>query len=293
MTDIVTIKQLSERYDVILFDSYGVLVNESTGLLGAAELISWLESTNTNYLIVTNDASRSIRSRAEKFVEQGVPVPAHRIVNSGMLIPSFFRDHGLESAPTAVFGSLDGVEYVREGGAEIVPLDRMAEADVFVLADDAGFDWRSNMNDLISVLNRKVLGNEEFTLLLPNPDIIYSSGESAYSFAAAALADMIEAALTRLFGQPQAHRFIRLGKPFAPIFDEAVRRAEQAGQVRGKKSIVMIGDQMETDIAGANAYGIDSVVVTTGINQLHTTEELSVLPAETRPTYLLESISVK
>lgn len=288
MAEIVTIRQLAERYETLLFDSYGVLVNESNGLPGARELIDWLESRNKSYLIVTNDASLSIPSRAAKFVEQGVPVPAERIVNSGILIPRYFSENGLQGAPAAVFGSPDAIDYVRQGGATLVPLDRMSEASVFVLADDAGFDWRSNSNALISVLNRKVLDGEEFTLLLPNPDLIYPSGERAYSFAAAALAEIVEAALARLFGDNPRHRFIRLGKPFAPIFDEAYRRSATAG---GKQAMVMIGDQMETDIAGANAYGIDSAVVTTGINRLHTTAELDLLPPETRPTFLLEDIA--
>ena len=292
MSEIASIRQLTERYDTLLFDSYGVLVNESTGLPGARELIAWLEANNKNYLIVTNDASCSITSRAAKFVEQSVPVPADRIVNSGILIPRYFSENGLAGTPAMVFGSPDAIEYVREGGATLVPPDRMSEAEVFVLADDAGFDWRSGMNDLISMLNRKVLDGEEFTLLLPNPDLIYSSGDRAYSFAAAALAEMIESALNRLFGERPRHHFIRLGKPFAPIFAEAHERAQRAGGAATKRSIVMIGDQLETDIAGANAYGIDSAVVTTGINRLHTTRVLALLPPETRPTYLLENISV-
>ena len=141
------------------------------------------------------------------------------------------------------------------------------------------------MNDLISALNRKVLDGEHFTLLLPNPDLIYPTGERAFSFAAAALADMIESALARLFGDHPRHHFVRLGKPFAPIFVEARRRAGS------EQSMIMIGDQLETDIAGANAYGIDSAIVTTGINRLRTTGELSLLPPGIRPTFLLEDIS--
>lgn len=289
MTTAITMRELAERYDTLLFDSYGVLVNESTGLPGARKLIDWLETSGKSYLIVTNDASRSIASRAGKFVEQGVPVPPERIVNSGCLIPRFFADNNLGGAPTAVFGSPDAIDYVREGGALVLPIDQMAEAQVFVLADDAGFDWRSSVNQLISVLNQKALDSQPFKLLLPNPDLVYPSGEREYSFAAAALAEMIESALTRLFGNDEEHRFTRLGKPFAPIFDEALGRI---GGTVEKDSVVMIGDQLETDIAGAVSYGIASAVVTTGINRLNTVEELSTLPAEHRPDYLLSSISL-
>ncbi len=289
MTTATTIRELAERYDTLLFDSYGVLVNESTGLPGSRELIDWLESTGKSYFIVTNDASRSITSRTEKFVQQGVPVPSERIVNSGCLIPLFFKDNGLAGAPTAVLGGSDATEYVKQGDAKIVRLDRMAEASVFVLADDEGFDWRPNINALVSTLNHKVLESEPFTLLLPNPDLVYPTGERKYSFAAAALAGLVESALDRLFGPSEQHHFIRLGKPHAPIFDEALRRA---GASRENASVVMIGDQLETDIAGAVAYGIPSAIVTTGISRFSTAEELSALPREHRPDYLLTSLSL-
>ncbi len=287
MTSSTTIQELAERYDTLLFDSYGVLVNEATGLPGARELVAWLESNNTNYLIVTNDASRSIESRAEKFVQQGVPVPPERIVNSGCLIPGFFEQHGLNGKKTAVFGSPDALDYVEQGGANVISLDRMSEAEVFVLADDSGFDWRSNLNELISVLNRKALDSEPFTLLLPNPDLIYSSGEREYSFAAAALAEMIESALSRLFGVSQQHQFVRLGKPHAPIFEEALRRSD----TKDRDTAVMIGDQFETDIAGAVSFGVASAVVTTGINRINDLDQLDALPAEYRPDFLLSSLS--
>ncbi len=287
MTSVITIEELAERFDTLLFDSYGVLVNESTGLPGARELIDWLETSGKSYLIVTNDASRSIESRAGKFIQQGVPVPPERIVNSGCLIPRFFDANDLAGAPTAVFGSSDAVDYVRQGDAQILPLDQMSEASVFVFADDTGFDWRPTINRLISVLNRKALDSEPFILLLPNPDHIYPSGDRAYSVGAAALAQMVETALHRLFGDVAEHRFIRLGKPFAPIFDQAFRRGANKG------SAVMIGDQFETDISGAVSYGIPSAIVTTGINRLQTVEELSALPPDIRPDFLLPSISLK
>ena len=286
MTTPTSIAELADRYDTLLFDSYGVLVNESTGLPGARELVDWLEATGKNYLIVTNDASRSIPSRTQKLIEQGVPVPAERIVNSGCLIPAYLRNNGLAGATAAVFGSPDAVEYVRQGDVEIVPLERMEEASVIVLADDGGFDWRPGINQLISVLNQKVLDGGPFHLLLPNPDIVYPSGHREFSFAAAALAEMIESALVRLFGDDPAHRFVRLGKPYAPIFDEAIRRSGEAG------SFVMIGDQLETDIAGAVNYGIPSAIVVSGINRLKTPEELSGLPAAHRPDYVLYDLAV-
>jgi ribonucleotide monophosphatase NagD (HAD superfamily) len=59
-------------------------------------------------------------------------------------------------------------------------------------------------------------------------------------------------------------RFERLGKPSAAIFNTALRRS-------GTRNMVILGDQIETDIRGTNDFGIDSVRMETGVT--HTTCE--------------------
>ena len=74
--------------------------------------------------------------------------------------------------------------------------------------------------------------------------------------------------------------FVCLGKPHSPIFEEAVRRA-------GTRDMVLFGDQLHTDILGARRFGIDSVLVLSGVTRISPCE----WPEEMRPTYVLESLS--
>ncbi len=58
------------------------------------------------------------------------------------------------------------------------------------------------------------------------------------------------------------------------------------GSCTGNRDMVMIGDQLETDIKGARAFGLDAVWVATGVTaQIQTT-----VPAHLRPTYLLRKL---
>jgi hypothetical protein len=66
------------------------------------------------------------------------------------------------------------------------------------------------------------------------------------------------------------------GKPARPLLDETVRRV-------GGTRPLMVGDRLDTDILGAHAAGIDSLLVLTGVTGL---EELVSAPPELRPTYL-------
>lgn len=67
------------------------------------------------------------------------------------------------------------------------------------------------------------------------------------------------------------------GKPQRPIFDEAVARF-------GAQSPLFIGDRLDTDIAGAQAAGIRSVLVLTGIDR---PKHVLAAPAHSRPDFIV------
>lgn len=67
------------------------------------------------------------------------------------------------------------------------------------------------------------------------------------------------------------------GKPERPIFDEAVARF-------GAQHPLFIGDRLDTDIAGAQAAGIDSVLVLTGIDR---PKHVLAAPASSHPTFIV------
>ncbi|MBQ11344.1 MAG: hypothetical protein CMJ45_07335 [Planctomyces sp.] len=68
-------------------------------------------------------------------------------------------------------------------------------------------------------------------------------------------------------------------EPNAAIFAEAFNRS-------GTMDMVMVGDQLETDIKGARAFGLDAVWV----NSETTSEALSIVPSYLQPTYRLRSL---
>ena len=60
-------------------------------------------------------------------------------------------------------------------------------------------------------------------LILANPDLLYPRDSSSFGVAAGAVAAMIEATL--LLRDPSgANRFVPLGKPYALMFEAAIRR---------------------------------------------------------------------
>ncbi|MFT3697206.1 MAG: HAD hydrolase-like protein [Kofleriaceae bacterium] len=117
MTRAVTTGDLLATHAGVLLDVYGVLFDARGPLPGAAELLAELERRGTPYRIVTNDASRSQATYAQRFAKYGIRVAPERFVTSGSLLPGYIREHGLVGARTLVLGTADSVAFVREGGA--------------------------------------------------------------------------------------------------------------------------------------------------------------------------------
>ena len=277
------ISSLIERYDALFFDSFGVLIDGVDPLPGAVDLVHRMNAEEVNYFVVTNDASVSLNRRIDKFESQGFDIPVERIVNSGSLITGFFEQHDLKQNPTLVLGTEDARDYARAAGGVLVELDDDLEPDVVVVGHSGPHDWESTLESLLSLFSRRFAAGNPVRLLLPNPDFIYPNGPGVFGFGAAAFVDMLEQALVRLHGPHESLVASKLGKPYSPIFEEAVRRA-------GTSDAVMIGDQLETDIRGANKAGIDSAVVTTGISRRTEPEEFEEVADELTPRYILVSL---
>jgi HAD superfamily hydrolase (TIGR01459 family) len=275
----VAITALLDRYDGILLDAYGVLVDARGPLPGAAALFAELARRDKPFAIVTNDASRSRATWSARFARHGIAVAAERMVTSGSLLPAYFRERGLAGARTCVLGTADAVAYVREGGGVPIALAPGMELDALAVCDDSGTPFVEGIERAFSAIVRAVDAGRHPALVLPNPDLIYPRGEREYGFTAGAMALVIEAALTRRF-PGHGLRFEQLGKPQPHLFAEAQRRI-------GAARVVMIGDQLETDIAGARAAGIDCALLS-GVSRWPS--DANDAASGIAPTYLLATI---
>lgn len=275
----ITAVQLIERYAVLLLDAYGVLVHTSGPLDGAAELIAELNQNGKPYYILTNDASRLPETGAARFQKFGLGIASDRIITSGQLIEGYFRSHRLAGARCIVLGPEDSARYVEMAGGQVVSPHEDFEA--LVICDEGGFPFLETVDRVLSALFQKFGRQEKIHLLLPNPDLIYPKNDRDFGITSGSIALVLEAALQMRYPDRSDLRFTRLGKPHASIFKEALRRS-------GTRNVVMIGDQLETDIRGAKDMGIDSVLVSTGVTQTHETR----IPEALRPTYLLHSLSL-
>jgi len=273
----VSIDELSERYDAILFDAYGVLVHSEGALPGASDTIATLNNTQKPYAIITNDASKLPGTAAERYRGFGLEIPPERILSSGMLLRDYFQRHALQGAACTVLGTTGSRHFVEQAGGKIVSAD--GTFDVLVIGDENGYPFVETVDSALSSLFRAVDKGRTVRLVVPNPDLIFPHGHGGFGIAAGSVAIIFEAALRRRYPERDDLVFDRLGKPQTDLYASAI-------EMLGSRNAVMIGDQLETDIAGAVASGIDSVLIATGVAHM----EKSVPVSGIRPTYWMPSL---
>lgn len=272
-----SVDELFERYAGFLIDAYGVLVHASGSFPGASRFIERLKSAGKPFCIITNDASRPAESCAQKYRRDGIDISADRVITSASLLIPYFEEHALQGSRVALLG-LDSAEtYVIEAGATLVDPVR-EDFDVLVICDESGYPFIPTIDAVVTRLIDRIDRERPPVLLLPNPDLIYQRNESEYGITSGSVAAMIEAILASRYPERDL-RFNRLGKPHRRIFDHGVDRC-------GTDDVVVLGDQLETDIRGARAAGLDSVLVATGLDH----GALDWESHEIQPTYVLESL---
>ncbi|MCY3544134.1 MAG: HAD hydrolase-like protein [Chloroflexi bacterium] len=271
----ITIDELVERYSVLLFDAFGVLSYSVGALPGAAALIDRLNRVGKPYYVLTNDSSALPERRAARYRTEGLNVEAARIITSGGLLTGYFAANDLRGSNCAVLGTADSAEFVRRAGGIVV--DATDEFDVLVVGDQDGFPFVDGVNAALTTLFRMIDGGDTPRLVLPNPDIVFPD-DDGFGMASGSVALIIESGLEQRYPDRAELRFDRLGKPNGAIFAEA--RA-----LSGTMDMVMLGDTLETDIRGANNFGIESALVAGGV-----TPVAKIAASEDVPTYWIRDL---
>lgn len=276
MSTVVPARSLLDRYDGFLLDAYGVLVDGNGPLPDAAAFVRSLAESGKAKLLLSNDASRTLGQIHDRLQGFGIDLGPAEILSSGMMIKPWTQRRGFAGAEAIVLGPEGSQQLAAEAGLRSVSPDE-TEARVVLVCDEAGFPFVETIEAVLGTLITRTESGRPTALVLPNPDVLYPKAGRAVGLTGGAVACVIERGLQARFG-PDAPVFERLGKPHAPIFEAAMQRVE------GR--LLMVGDQMETDVAGAYAAGIDVALVETGVGRRPPPD------APVHPTWVLESLKL-
>jgi len=251
---------LADPYDAILLDLDGVLYRWPEPIDGAADAVQALRDAGKRIAFVTNNSSRTPAQVAERLASVGVDAKPEEVVTSALATATLLAERGVGSA--FVVGEEGLLEALGVAGIRVV--DASAEADVVVVGFDRGADY-------MKLKDASVLVERGVPLVASNADPSFPAPGGESWPGSGALLAAIETT-TGARGEV-------LGKPEPPLFERALSSAA------GGRPLV-VGDRLDTDIAGAERLGWDSALVLTGAAHREDVER-----SEWKPTFIIDDLS--
>lgn len=244
-------KDIVNKYDFFVFDIWGVIHDGQHLYPNVIETLKYLRSYNRKISFLSNAPRRAFR--VEKILNQfGITADLYDFVlTSGECAYLYlhenqqqkfanFKSKYLYIGPNKDIDLLEGLNYQK--------VNDPANAD-FVLT--TGFD-----NDNSQLSEKLPLAIQAHNFKLPmicvNPDLIVVRQNGTEMICAGALA---------LEYQKMGGIVHYFGKPYTRVYDILINKFSSTDH----KKFVMIGDGIETDIKGACDFGIDSILISSGI----------------------------
>ncbi|MGH3693349.1 MAG: HAD-IIA family hydrolase [Pseudonocardiaceae bacterium] len=248
-----------DGYDAVLLDLDGTIMHGAQLVGEAPDVVDELRQAGRAVQFVTNNASRSPDEVARHLTALGVRAAPEEVLTSAQAAVELLAARLSADAAVLVVGSESLAAAVRSVGLRPVSAASDQPAAV-VQGHSPGTGWAQLAEACLAIRGGAtwIACNVDRTLptergLLP--------GNGAMVAALRAATDR----------EPTV-----AGKPARSLLDTAVQRT-------GALRPLVVGDRLDTDIAGARAAGLDSLLVLSGVSDA---AALLAAPPEHRPTHL-------
>ncbi|MGB8997413.1 MAG: HAD-IIA family hydrolase [Pseudonocardiaceae bacterium] len=248
-----------DGYDAVLLDLDGTVIRGAEAVPEAQAVVNELRRAGRSVQFVTNNASRTPEEIAEHLATLGVRTAAEEIVTSAQAAVALLAARLPAGAAVLVVGARALVDAVKSVG--LTPVAAASEEPVAVVqGHSTDTAWTHLAQACLAIRGGALWVACNVDRTLPTErGLLPGNG---------AMVAALEAATDR---KPTV-----AGKPSRPLLDTAMDRA-------GAQQPLVVGDRLDTDIAGARAAGLDSLLVLTGVADA---PALLAAPREYRPSHL-------
>lgn len=230
---------------VLIFDLDGVVYLGHTPIPGAIEALNRLHAEGHSLYFLTNNSTARRQDYVDRIAAMGYRSDEAHVMTSAYATGLYLRSAGAAGKTVFVVGE-SGLEAEMEmAGLRVVPLESEERADYVV----AGLDRRLTYAKLLRA-HREIV-ERGATFVATNRDATYPM-ETGTIPGGGAIVTPIECST--------GTRAVTIGKPEPGCW---LRILEVAGA--GPEETIMVGDRPETDIMGAKAVGLHTVLVLSGV----------------------------
>ncbi len=243
--DHLGIKSIVDSYDLFFIDLWGVVHNGIKLYDHSIEVLDNLTTAKKDFVLLTN-----------------APRPNENVVN-------FLKNIGLkkyfenvftsgEAARKYLVSELDNQKFFHIGPPRDFDLFKNIEKNNVLNIEDADYllctglfdDHENDLNYYKNLLSNHISKK----MICTNPDLIVDRGEKR-EYCAGSVAKSFEEIKGKV---------IYFGKPHPPVYNLSINLIN--------KKVLCIGDNLNTDIKGANVQNFDSLLITNGIHRKEISE---------------------
>ena len=230
------------NYDLrgMIIDMDGVLWRGLDPIGNLPEVFNSIAQLDLKFILVTNNATRSVSQYEEKLKDFGVGVPTRQIINSAQATAQYLGHKFPEGGPVYVIGE--------EGLLQALEENKFHHSEEEALAVVVGLDRTVNYDKLKKAA---LLIQEDKLFVCTNPDPALPSPEGLLPGTGSIIAALETA--TGVKG-------MIIGKPQPEMYRMAIERMGISPQ-----NTLVVGDRLETDIAGGQTLGCPTAVVLSGV----------------------------
>ncbi|HVL51430.1 MAG TPA: HAD-IIA family hydrolase [Actinomycetota bacterium] len=251
---------LLEEYDAFAIDLDGVVWRGEVLIEGAVEGLTAIRATGKPMLLLTNNGGYHPTEVVERLAAGGFRLSTEEVLTTSLVARDWINQHGLRNAPAFVLAP----QTVAAQLADLVRiryLEAGQTAELVLVGRDTDFSYLR-----LGLAAQAVRAGASFLSLNKDPVMPVENGGMLPGTGSIVAA--VEAASGRTATV--------LGKPEQPMMRAAAQRI-------GHDKVLMIGDRVESDIAGAKSIGWHGALVLTGLS-------LADRLLEPAPDYILTSL---
>ena len=245
-----------------LIDLDGVVYTGSEVIPGAPEFFQLLRRLKLPFLLITNNSSRRADQFAARLAQMGIAVDPSEILTSAQATADYLAQRAVPGSRAFVIGE-EGLRSCLEARGFTLVDD--VEADYVVVGLDRGFDY-ARLTTAIRAIERGA------RFVGPNPDVTLPVEDGLAPGAGA-----FQAAIKACTGAEP----LIVGKPELPMLEMGIQRLGCPPARAG-----MVGDRLDTDIAGGLRAGMVTILVLSGIETADSAAASSIAP-----DYILQDLA--
>ena len=225
-----------------IFDLDGVVYRGNKPIKSAVKTINYLIKKKYKIAFLTNNSTKSQREFSQKIIKCGVDIDQKFVITTSVATANFISKKYKKGNNIYVIGS--------KALKNEIKLKKFRISDNNVKAVVAGLDLNINYKKITIASNILRKGK---LLVATNPDKILPNEKGFQPGAGSIIQSIIEATGPKI-------KKIFIGKPNTFLIKEALKVMRL-----NRDNVVLVGDQLETDILAAKNYKMKSILVETGV----------------------------